>query len=751
MKIDSKSWVAFIDILGTSDSVTSDSHSKFVTSLSNFINEVSVTGAAYRIHGIPFFNLSEEDWEEDNREHGREFAEQTHVFSDSVVFISPVKYTYATYNDSRGYAPSFSSLEREFINPVVEIIQSAWSHNLIVRGAISCGQINADKSTSLLTGDGLVRAAKLEATQEWAWIAVSPECDDLLEGFDFKDEFIRTNVPLKTGVKEMYTLNPKLLGPKRLADTLYSSWKNFEEPNSAQKKCKNTLVWLDENKVGPARLTKDDSSLLGILFQEHRYRISINMKESKEAQSATAYEVCKEQLTQIDCCTDILRSEIVENNSEISFTFTYKGSPHRAPDILGILSERLQDRIEFDELAFYDGAEKIQARTSLNFSAAMIANFDKLCGMTSSRPAENIVSQFHQCAVEKDYATAKSLMNELFSRLPEEIPTTGIEYDTSINIPLMHSYPLPFENNQFNWWCDGELWYNYAMVCANMENHSDSLKYALLAVALRPSNSDAWDQVGHSLSYSGHEEDSLEWFKEAIKIRPDHYKHHFHLGQTLSAIQRFEEAAPHLLEALNLNNSHWQSWAILSMCQVNEGDYDSTIQSADKAKKNGAPWIAYTLWKSLALCSQNKYLESLKTLEDGLQSANLYKELLTSIYLHCMIELDAVSEIPNQNILEWLGNDDFQLSILASQALILSNQAAYFIDTPPTATPKTDSERITYSLVRELAARENSAHDRPIEDNPDISSSPNSLSLCPRTLCRCAQYKILYSHYDNEG
>ncbi len=77
----------------------------------------------------------------------------------------------------------------------------------------------------------------------------------------------------------------------------------------------------------------------------------------------------------------------------------------------------------------------------------------------------------------------------------------------------------------------------------------DAIGYSRAAVAVRPDNAAAWNNLGSQLTDNGFPEDGIACFRKALQIDPKHQYARLNLGRTLLSLKRAAEAEPELMAA----------------------------------------------------------------------------------------------------------------------------------------------------------------------------------------------------------
>ncbi len=751
-------WIAFLDLLGTKHAVTGSDDQEEVNRFASFYNSICVSGSAYKLHGAPLVVMRGRDWTKLVVEpYSKYYTSRTSAFSDSLFVGS-------------------SGLDEDFFGHVISIIQSAWEHGLAIRGALAYGSYLADPDGRPLRGVPIVNAARWEAAQNWAWISVCPESLERVTG---ESAFLRqAAVPSKQGLVTTYALRPKLadgeeeadarIDAAKLADITYKAWCMARDSGLEDvcAKCQNTLHWLEQEGVGAAALGKEDAEQLQLSFVDEQYKIRIRLNADDNIAARESFLKSVEALTgQLEC----LDVQWDADYKWCVLRVRYAGSPlrrhllHSAVSLsflrsdLAIRCDVAPSEIDLfkrDEENASDPVKSLMPPGNLytfgmgkeiKVTASSTALFSLATGIIPTTSSDALVGLMVDCIVERDFKTAGALTEELDQRVPPHIWSIAQSVLNASSFNEIVGLKFVPRQSEAAWWLDGEYWYNRAILLRELSQHDRGMESAAIAIAFKPSNTDAWDQIGNFYDMASRPALALRWHEQALHLSPASCRYRNHLGLSLMALGKLDEAERVLLSAIKLNPGYWYAMITLAWLHISKRDGATALSYVAAARASGGSESELLPAEAIASWVAGDFKHSLEALRHA-PAYNYYsgkRQELDLLKMHCLIEVGRGQEV--LKIVEAVGGpqgaQDAYL-LLYAQSLISLGRSAEARNLLLDREMEGDHEKEA-AFVVELARRESGTYDSPILDPVERPLSRPSFTLCFSTIRRAAQYGIV--------
>lgn len=748
-------WIAFLDLLGTKRAVA-DFNEQKQDKFASFFDSVCISGTAYKLRGAPLVPMRASDWVKHLEEpFSRHYASRTNMFGDSLIVAS-------------------AELDEDFFRHIISIIQSAWDHDLAIRGALAYGSYVADSGGRAIHGAALVEASQWEGAQDWAWVSVSPESMKSVSG---ESSVLReATVPSKRGMLKTYALRPSIpegddlegeLDAEKLADITFKTWLSATDSGAAdvRTKCKNTLLWLEQDGVGPLGLKGKDAEQLEMSFvdEEVKIRIRLNKDESTATREPflQGVEVLQQQLECLEVQWD-------PNHRWCVLRVRYAGSPLRRHTLMNAVSQSFRKAglgfwcdiapAEIDFLRrdaefasdpvkslvppgnfFTFGGSKPTTTT-----ASSSARFSLATGIISATSTEALIDLMLECLEEKSLETAEAMVKELDSRVPAHVWPIAQRVLTATSFAEIVGLRFVRVQPQAEWWSDGEYWYNRGIVLRELGRIEDALESTALAVAFRPSNADAWDEIGQHLR-RGRPESAIRWHEQAIRLLPTSCRYRNHLGRSLLLAGRLEEAERAFVEVLKLDPGYLHALVSLAWVYVYKMDTETALRYVAEARTAGIGEVELLPVEVIASWRAQDFNQCLDALDRARSHEFGSDEQATFnlLEMHCLIEVGCSSEALEKVETKGEPQDasDPRL-LLYAQALISLGRSAeakdLFCDREIAAAYESEAD-----FVAELARREAGPYDSPLNGALSRPLRPASFTLCLSTIRRAAKYSVL--------
>lgn len=752
-------WIAFLDLLGTKQAVMESGDREGGDTFASFFDSICVSGSAYKLRGAPLVPMSGREWAKLHVEpYSKHYTSRVSAFSDSFIVAS-------------------GGLDEDFFGHVISIIQSAWEHGLAIRGALAYGSFLADPDGRPLRGVPIVDAARWEAAQDWAWISVCPESLVKVAG---ESPFLReADVPTKQGAVKTYALRPRLpddeaeadarIDAEKLADITYKAWRSARNSGleGVSTKCRNTLRWLEQDRIGAAFLEGQDAEQLQLSFVDEEYKIRIRLNADDAIAAREPFRTVVEALARQLECLDVqwdadykwcvlrvryagspLRRHLLQN--AVTHSFHGSGLSVRcdiAPaeiDLFQRDKEYASDPVK--SLVPPGNLATFVVTKGTKVTASSTARFSLATGLIPATSSETLVRLMVDCYVEGDLKTAAALAEHLDTRVPPHV------WPIAQNVLTAGSFKeivglLKFVPGQSEaaWWANGGYWYNRALLLRDLGQLDRGMESAAIAVAFKPSNADAWDETGQFYHATGRASLAIRWHEQALRLSADSRRYRNHLGLSLMAAGKLDEAERVLLEAIELDPGYWHAMSALAWVHVNKGDGTTALRYVAAARAAGAPASEMLPAEAFASWKARDFTHTLETLKH----APAYKydpgqrETLDLLEMHCLIEEGRGPEVLEK--IEAAGGpqsvQDAWL-LLYAQALISLGRSADARDLLLGREVEGGYENQA-AFVAELARRESGTYDSPIPNPVERPLRRPSLTLCLSTIRRAAQYAIV--------
>jgi len=139
----------------------------------------------------------------------------------------------------------------------------------------------------------------------------------------------------------------------------------------------------------------------------------------------------------------------------------------------------------------------------------------------------------------------------------------------------------------------GDFWINQSLV--RLLNRSQprrpekEIRYASVAVALRPQSSGAHYNLGLALHNNGQLDEAIPEYLEAIRLKEDYAEAHLQLGDALAGKGRLDEAITKYREAIRIKKNFPEAHDNLGRVLLDKGQLDEAIAELREALKSDFP------------------------------------------------------------------------------------------------------------------------------------------------------------------
>ncbi len=125
--------------------------------------------------------------------------------------------------------------------------------------------------------------------------------------------------------------------------------------------------------------------------------------------------------------------------------------------------------------------------------------------------------------------------------------------------------------------------YNLARIELQNGRIDKAIEYFGETLRLKPTSSDAHNNLGIALRNAGRVHEAIEHFREALRIRPDFALAHNNLGQALGQAGQLDEAARHLEEAIRIQPGYAKAHFNLAHARARQKRIDEAIKHCEYA------------------------------------------------------------------------------------------------------------------------------------------------------------------------
>jgi protein O-mannosyl-transferase len=142
------------------------------------------------------------------------------------------------------------------------------------------------------------------------------------------------------------------------------------------------------------------------------------------------------------------------------------------------------------------------------------------------------------------------------------------------------------------------------------ENYIDAISIWQATVAVKPSNSNAYNNIGVNLTYQGRWNEAMEYYQKALDVKPQNSTARYNLANALLQIGKIDEAISLYRQVLDMDPMSAEAHNSLGNALSQQGEYEEALQHYQTAARIKPDYYDVYVNINTALCKMDKPSEA---------------------------------------------------------------------------------------------------------------------------------------------